>query len=292
MRNQQPDKSDGKRGLIVTLSTLTLSLIAIALVATDYFSIQPGVLVKQTDAVSTEASINNGLTFNDEQYKLIEKRLNELTLMLAHTHQKVPDQESAEKIKLLEAQMAELLAQRANEDAERRASRSEMANLQEAANDPYLRQQFAKANALHRKRQLEAVEELFVAEDIDPKWGLQTQDRLEQSLAENEDFFAQIVDMQCRTSVCRVDVAVPPETLPPEGEELQESSAAQLDTDISLLSSVTLDMPTAFMSRMPDGTGGYSYRFYLYREGYDSPQVPHPMKGMSLGDIRNYLENL
>lgn len=292
MRNQQPDKSDGKRGFIVTLSALTLSVIVIALVATDYFSIQPGVLVKQTDAVSTEANINNGLTSNDEQFRLIEKRLNELTLMLAKNHQKVPDQESAERIKLLEAQMAELVAQRTNEDAKRRATRSEMANLQEAANDPYLRQQFAKANALHRERQLQAVEESFVAEVIDPKWGPQTQERLEQNLAESEDFFAQIVDMQCRTSVCRVDVTVPPETLPPEGEELQESSAAQLNTDISLLSSVSLDMPTAFMSRMPDGAGGYSYRFYLYREGYDSPQVPHPMKGMSLGDIRNYLDNL
>jgi hypothetical protein len=290
MNNQK--YTDGNKHILVTASALTLSLVAIGFVASDYLNIDPKAIIEQADGISTEAGMNPGLTSQDEQFRSIEKRLNELTLLAANNYQNISDRESADKIKSLEAQMAQLLAQKNIDDAARRASRIEVANLQEAANDPYLRQQFVKANSLHRERHLEAVEELFVAEDIDPKWGPQTQDRLEQSLADNEDFFAQILDMQCRTSVCRVDVAVPPETLPPEGEELQESSAAQLDTDISLLSSVTLDMPTAFMSRMPDGAGGYSYRFYLYREGYDSPQIPHPMKGMSLGDIRNYLENL
>jgi hypothetical protein len=290
MNNQK--YTDGNKHILVTASALTLSLVAIGFVASDYLNIDPRAIIERADGISTEAGMNPDLTSQDEQLRSIEKRLNELTLLAANNYQNISDRESADKIKSLEAQMAKLLAQKNIDDAARRASRIEVANLQEAANDPYLRQQFVKANSLHRERQLEAVEELFVAEDIDPKWGPQTQERLERSLAENEDFFAQILDMQCRTSVCRVDVAVPPEVLPPEGEELQESSAAQLDTDISLLSSVTLDMPTAFMSRMPDGTGGYSYRFYLYREGYDSPQVPHPMKGMSLGDIRNYLENL
>jgi hypothetical protein len=290
MNNQK--YTDGNKHILVTASALTLSLVAIGFVASDYLNIDPKAIIEQADGISTEAGMNPGLTSQDEQFRSIEKRLNELTLLAANNYQNISDRESADKIKSLEAQMAQFLAQKDIDDAARRASRFEISNLQEAANDPYLRQQFVKANSLHRERHLEAVEELFVAEDIDPKWGPQTQDRLEQSLADNEDFFAQILDMQCRTSVCRVDVAVPPETLPPEGEELQESSAAQLDTDISLLSSVTLDMPTAFMSRMPDGAGGYSYRFYLYREGYDSPQIPHPMKGMSLGDIRNYLENL
>ncbi len=290
MNNQK--YTDGNKHILVTASALILSLVAIGFVASDYLNIDPKAIIEQADGISTEAGMNPGQTSQDEQFRSIEKRLNELTLLAANNYQNISDRESADKIKSLEAQMAQLLAQKDIDDAARRASRIEISNLQEAANDPYLRQQFVKANSLHRERQLEAVEELFVAEDIDPKWGPQTQERLERSLAENEDFFAQILDMQCRTSVCRVDVAVPPEVLPPEGEELQESSAAQLDTDISLLSSVTLDMPTAFMSRMPDGAGGYSYRFYLYREGYDSPQVPHPMKGMSLGDIRNYLENL
>jgi hypothetical protein len=290
--NIQKNYTDGKRHIIVTASALTLSFVAIGFVASDYLNIDPRAIIEQADGISTKDSMNADLTSNDEQFRSIEKRLNELTLLAANNYQNISDRESADKIKSLEAQMAQLLAQKDIDDAARRASRIEISNLQEAANDPYLRQQFVKANALHRERQLEAAEELFVAEGIDPKWGPQTQDRLEQNLADNEDFFAQILDMQCRTSVCRVDVAVPPETLPPEGEELQESSAAQLDTDISLLSSLTLDMPTASMSRVPDGAGGYSYRFYLYREGYDSPQVPHPMKGMSLGDIRNYLENL
>jgi hypothetical protein len=196
------------------------------------------------------------------------------------------------KIEQLSAQLSELASRAEQQEMEKRLARAEMAELREAANDPYLRQQYSKAVSLQQERQVQVVEEQFIGEEPDPTWAPAAADKLELALADNSTSFAQVLDLQCRTSLCRVNLAVPPESAGFGAEAPLASTEEPFQADIALLTALSTDMARSTMRREPDGTGGYTYRIYLYRDGYQPPEAPSPMSGKTPQEIRWYLENL
>ncbi|WP_325290445.1 hypothetical protein [Thiocapsa sp.] len=276
---------------------LMMAILALGLVATDYFA-GSGVRgsdssgSKSVDGARPAPDSNHGAQI-DARIKMMDDRLAELAGRLTSDPPGEGDLAAHEKLEALEAQIALLMAKAATEDAQRQASRTELAELQKAANDPFLRQQFAKATNMQQQRQVEVVEELFGSEDIDPNWAPKAREQLERNLATSDAFFlANVVDMQCRTSVCRVDLAVPEDVGASPSEGLSSSTATPMDTELVLLATVSRDMPMGTMRREPDGAGGYRYRIYLHRDGYVPPKASNPLEGMTVPQIRTYLENL
>jgi hypothetical protein len=196
------------------------------------------------------------------------------------------------KIEMLSAQVAELASRTEQQEMEKRLARAEMAELREAANDPYLRQQYGKAVSLQQERQVQVVEEQFISEVPDPQWAPETAEKLELALADNSTSFARVLDLQCRTSICRVDLAVPPESAGFSADAPLSSTEEPFQVDIALLSALSTDMARSTMRREPDEAGGYTYRVYLYRDGYQPPEAPNPMRGKTPQEMRWYLENL
>jgi outer membrane murein-binding lipoprotein Lpp len=196
------------------------------------------------------------------------------------------------KIEQMSAQLSELAARTEQQEMERRLARAEMAELREAANDPYLRQQYGKAVSLQQERQVQIVEEQFISEVPDPRWAPETADSLELALADSSTSFARVLDLQCRTSMCRVDLAVPPESAGFSADGPLSATEEPFQVDIALLSALSTDMARSTVRREPDEIGGYTYRIYLYRNGYQPPEAHNPMRGKTPQEIRWYLENL
>jgi hypothetical protein len=146
---------------------------------------------------------------------------------------------------------------------------------------------------MQQQRQVEVVEELFGTEDVDPNWAPKAREQLERNLAASDAFFlANVVDMQCRTSSCRVDLSVPGGAGASPDDDISGSNATPMDTELMLLATVSRDMPMGTMRRESDGAGGYSYRIYLHRDGYVPPNASSPLEGTTVPQIRTYLENL
>jgi hypothetical protein len=274
-----------------------MATLALGLVATDYFQ-GPGVLggvtsgSRSDDGARPTPDSAYGAQI-DARIKTLDDRLAELTGRLPPRPPGAADLAAHEKLEALEAQIALLMAKSATEDAQRQASRTELAEIQAAANDPFLRQQFAKATNMQQQRQVEVVEELFGTEDVDPNWAPKAREQLERDLAASDAFFlANVVDMQCRTTVCRVDLDVPGGAGVSPSDGLSSSAATPMDTELVLLATVGRDMPMGTMRREPDGAGGYRYRIYLHRDGYNPPKASNPFEGMTVPQIRTYLENL
>jgi hypothetical protein len=270
---------------VVAALALVMAILALGLVATDYFE-GPGVLgsdssgSKSVDGARPTPDSTHGAQI-DARIKALDDRLAELTDHLTSRPPGEGDLAANEKLEALQAQIALLMAKSAAEDA------------QEAANDPFLRQQFAKAINMQQQRQVEVVEELFGTEDVDPNWAPKAREQLERNLAASDAFFlANVVDMQCRTSGCRVDLSVPGGAGASPDDDISGSNATPMDTELMLLATVSRDMPMGTMRRESDGAGGYSYRIYLHRDGYVPPKASSPLEGMTVPQIRTYLENL
>lgn len=198
----------------------------------------------------------------------------------------------AKRIEALEAKLADLMEKSAADEARRTASRTEFEELQEAANDPFLRQQFGRVISGQQERQAEAVKERFSFEAVDPTWAPEALAAIESTLGDNVPAQARIVDVQCRTSACRVDLSLPESSVNFDGGKASLGDATSFDTDIALLSSLSTNMSRSTIRRQPDGSGGYNYELYLHRDGYEPPLAPNPMTGMTLPEMRAYLETL
>ncbi|UHD14707.1 hypothetical protein [Thiocapsa bogorovii] len=283
---------DGRR--FIALLAMLLAVAAIVFVVRDLLgpsSISGGNLA---GAGSERATGSPSEATYSAQLQAIDDRLNKLTRQLSQAPPAETDQPASEKIKFLEDQIAELMARSDREDAERQVSRANAAELQEAANDPHLRQQFARAIQQQEERQAEIVEESFGQESVDTGWAVEAAERIEGSLAASDAFyFAKVLDLQCRTTMCRVDLSVPQSgVVQRQGDGQTVSGAEALEVDLAVLAAVSSEMPMGSMRREPDGSGGYTYRFYLHREGYLPPKAPNPMKSMTVAEMRAYLENL
>jgi hypothetical protein len=278
---------------IVAFSALILALAAIAFVAADYFRAPSAFDAGLTDVIEARpGATDRGLS--SAQMQTLESRLNTLTRQVEQpSSSSEGNREAIERLEILEDQIADLMEKSARADAERAAARAHLAELQDAANDPYIRQQFAKAIQLQKQRQSNVVETSFGNEGIDESWAPQAAKRIEGNLAAGDAFyFARLLDLQCRTTMCRVDLAVPSNPTAPADNDQADSSAARIDVDLEILAAISRDMPMGSMRREPDDSGGYTYRIYVHRDGYAAPSAPNPMASMTVPEMRAYLDSL
>ncbi|EGV18086.1 hypothetical protein [Thiocapsa marina] len=278
--------------LIIAFSAVGLSLVAVIFVATDYFRAHSASDAGITDSVDTGSGVNEQAS--GAQLHSPEHRPNAMTHQPEQPSPSSKDTpEAIERLEILEGQIAELMDKSARADAERAAARAHLAELQDAANDPYIRQQFAKAIQLQKERQSNAVQDAFGIEEVDSSWAPQAAKRIEGNLATGDTFYsARLLNLECRTTMCRVDLAVP-STAGGSADDVQiGSSAARIDVELEILAALSKDMPAGSMRREPDGSGGYTYRIYVHRDGYTPPSAPNPMASMSIPEMRAYLDSL
>lgn len=108
-----------------------------------------------------------------------------------------------------------------------------------------------------RQDRIAAIESSFLGESPDPNWSAKTEDLVQQKLAEND--FKKIIssNVECRTSLCRMDVTV------------DQNDASKLT--MSLLHKLGKLLPRSMVDHINGGDGTQTLIVYMLREGYKPP---------------------
>lgn len=69
-----------------------------------------------------------------------------------------------------------------------------------------------------------------------------------------------------------------------------DDAAEQFVIENELLASISRDMPELSMRSLPGDNGGLKYEVFLYREGFQRPELQNPLAGKRMSEMIEYVE--
>lgn len=114
--------------------------------------------------------------------------------------------------------------------------------------------------AYEDRKQMEVIDSVFMSENIDYQWSAQTSDLIAQNLENSEQIKTDLESLECRATLCRVEV-----------NHHDASIAEEFELQFPL--QVGEALPQINYLYEPQDDGSVSVVMYLARDGYDLPQV-------------------
>lgn len=114
--------------------------------------------------------------------------------------------------------------------------------------------------AYEDRKRMEMINSVFLSENADYQWAARTTDLITQHLGKGEQVQTILSDVECRTTLCRVEV-----------NHEDATAAGEFELQFSMQVGEVLPQTSYFYE--PQDNGSISVVMYLAREGYDLPQV-------------------
>ncbi len=109
----------------------------------------------------------------------------------------------------------------------------------------------------------EAIETHLQGEDVDPDWAIAAESKIREAFSLEElQVGASVVNVDCRSTLCRLDVL-----------HNTEEEAELADFRFNLLSQIVTMLPRGTMQVVDQGGGQTSTVLYLARDGHDLPKA-------------------
>lgn len=139
-----------------------------------------------------------------------------------------------------------------------------------------------------REQRGEIIEEGFEAEPVDRSWAKATEDQLLDSFAKNLESKATLNNIECRSSMCRVELGLPGMA----GQPIDSANFMELELQLlGQMASAESGAVQAHHWFEDDGIGGLRYITYASRSGHGLPSSPGPFSGMTVEEAIEFLES-
>lgn len=241
--------------LAVAVSTVALTLMAVKM----FLPVNGQSVVAQEIMVPASAS-------EQERLQKLEEKIAKLNRLLTN-QPKEPATAKIDSDQLQELQakvddMSAQLEQANSREQERDAFHQELRTL---ASDPEVQQHYRDVAVQQRQERQAAVAQSFVQEPVDAAWADATVAEVEAQLGASDLAGVNLVNVECRSTACRVDVDV---------SKLEDTDATMMEYEI--LHRLKGVLPQGTVQKQALADGSYQYSFLLNREGFTTARVHAP----------------
>jgi len=139
-----------------------------------------------------------------------------------------------------------------------------------------------------REQRGEIIEKRFETEPVDRGWAKTTEEQLLDSFAKNLESKASLNNVECRSSMCRVELGLANASAQPM------DSANFMELELQLLGEMASAESGPIQAHHwfeDDGVGGLRYITYASRGGNGLPNSPSPFSGMTVEEAIEFLES-